>query len=159
MPQPSRIVENQGVSRLRSAVFVASDQTDHIALRGAVALNVALRRRQARVPGQLLNVSEASTGLRDLLRRRRDEGAPTRMRRRSLDPGLSEPGQEPDGNRIRGVAISALAVDDGEVNPEPPSGSPAPPASHREAEWCARRPCLSTPGSGERSHRPVRRSP
>ena len=66
---------NEGVIR-----FGRSDQADHIPLRGGVALDIALRCGERRMPRQFLDVAETAAGLGDLLGRSRDESSPPRMR-------------------------------------------------------------------------------
>ena len=56
------------------------DQVYELALRVAVALDVALRRGQAGMAGKLLYVPQAAARLYDLVRRLGDEGPPPRVR-------------------------------------------------------------------------------
>src|ERR1051325_819115 len=94
-----------------------SNQPDNVALRGAVAGDLPLRRRQTGVTGQFLNIAEAATSLGDPLGKRRYKRSPAPVRGCPLNPDLPKPRKEPDGNRIGAVTVSPLAIHDGKVRP------------------------------------------
>jgi hypothetical protein len=65
-----------------------SDQRRDLALCLGIALDVALRRCQARMAGELLYVAQAAAGLDDLARRAGDEGSPATVRGGAGKPSL-----------------------------------------------------------------------
>src|SRR6516164_3030094 len=81
-----RVAEPRTPVRLSTARQAATDlqERHELALGLRIALDVALRHRQARMARELLHVPETPPDLRHAARRTRNEGAAPRMRRTAV---------------------------------------------------------------------------
>jgi len=71
--------DEEGSDQQRRKPELTSDQGNDLPLRVVIALDVSSRCPEARMSGQLLDVSEASADLADFSGSTGDEGSPSRM--------------------------------------------------------------------------------